>query len=121
MAEAKNDVAVALGSKAKELMAGMKDRIGREPDVADYAAAFGPLLKKFETTFESNYAEEHCLEKARQRGDEIFSLVGQDITSPAVLCEWIKLNIETAPPAKLRNALERALVMRKTIHRKHAD
>lgn len=119
--EIKNDVAVALGAKAKDLMNGMKDRVGRNPDTADFAAAFGPLLKQFEKVEVDNKSEEHCLEKARQRGDVAFTLVGQDLTSPAVLCEWIKLNIETAPPAKLRNALERALVMREIKIRKHAD
>lgn len=66
-------------------------------------------------------AEKNCLEKAMARGDETFTVVGQDLTSPAVICEWIKLNIETAPRAKLIHALERALVMRKTQNRKHAD
>lgn len=38
------DLATTLGRKAKELVEGMKKRAGREPDVADYAAAFRPIL-----------------------------------------------------------------------------
>jgi len=34
------------------------------------------------------------------------------VTSPRVIAEWIKLNIETAPAVKLRDALENALEMR---------
>jgi hypothetical protein len=33
-----------LGRKAKELVEGMNKRVNRLPDVADYAAAFMPLL-----------------------------------------------------------------------------
>ena len=62
-----------------------------------------------------------CVVKAAERNDVLFALVGQDLTSPAVVCEWIKLNIETAPPDKLRHALERALLMRENPQRKNAD
>jgi hypothetical protein len=62
-----------------------------------------------------------CIKKAKERGDKIFSLVGQDLSSPTVICEWMKQNIETAPIAKLRNALEVAIEMRQTRNRKRAD
>jgi len=69
----------------------------------------------------SNPKDCRCYEKAVARGDQTFTVVGQDITSPTVVCEWIKLNIETAPADKLRCALEDALTMRATRKRKHAD
>lgn len=40
------DLSVVLAAKAKELMSGMRDRVGRDPDVADFAAAFAPLLSR---------------------------------------------------------------------------
>lgn len=119
--EMKNDAATALGHKAKELLVGMQDRVKRNPDVADFAVAFRPLLQQFEKANIDNEQEERCLEKAKQRGDIAFTLVGQDLTSPATICHWIELNIETAPEAKLRNALERALAMRARMRRKRAD
>lgn len=81
----------------------------------------GDEMDKSEAVRRSADAEEGCIRRARERGDEMFTLVGQDLSSPTVICEWIKQNIETAPPNKLKNALERALVMRETAHRKHAD
>ena len=62
-----------------------------------------------------------CFEKALARGDQTFTLVAQDRTSPSVICEWIKENIETAPEAKLIDALMDALSMRKNPNRKSAD
>jgi hypothetical protein len=62
-----------------------------------------------------------CFEKARTRGQQTFTLVAQDLTGPATIAEWIKLNIETAPAPKLRDALEDALRMREHPNRKHAD
>lgn len=62
-----------------------------------------------------------CYVKAKMRGEHTFTLVGQDRTSPSVVCEWIKQNIETAPPNKLRLALKDALEMRETRNRKAAD
>lgn len=38
------ELAKALGRKAKELTEGMRSRVHRDPDVADFAAAFAPLL-----------------------------------------------------------------------------
>ena len=62
-----------------------------------------------------------CFERAAARGDATFTVVGQDLTSPAVICEWIKLNIETAPAWKLEDALRKALLCRNNPNRKHAD
>jgi hypothetical protein len=68
-----------------------------------------------------NATDHECFEKARRRGDFTFTLVGQDQSSPAVIIEWIKQNIETAPAEKLRCALEDALLMRENPQRKTAD
>jgi hypothetical protein len=62
-----------------------------------------------------------CFSKAKERGDLTFTLVGQDRTSPIVICEWIKQNIETCPADKLREAFERAIAMRHLPRRKSAD
>jgi hypothetical protein len=66
-------------------------------------------------------SDKAVLEKAQARGDETFTLVGRDQTSPKVICEWIKLNIETCPEDKLREALERAIKMRNIPSRRYAD
>jgi hypothetical protein len=118
----KPDLAVALGNKAKTLMDGFRDRVKRDPDVADFAGGFTMVLKEHGIDV-SVYTEpeQECLVKAHKRGDVMFTLVGQDHSAPAVLCEWIKLNIETAPPEKLRHALEKALAMRARPGRKTAD
>jgi hypothetical protein len=115
------DLAVALGHKARELMIGMKDRVGRFPDEADFAGGFKMVLENHNVDTGQAASDANCIDKARKRGDEMFTLVGQDNSAPAVLCEWIKLNIETAPAGKLRNALERALKMRQRPGRKSAD
>jgi hypothetical protein len=62
-----------------------------------------------------------CYENARRRGLDTFTLTGSDLSSPKVICLWIAENIETAPMHKLIDALQHALVMRATLHRKHAD
>ena len=59
--------------------------------------------------------------KARNRGQETFTLVAQDRTSPRTILFWIGENFETAPPEKLREAFERALRMREFPERKWAD
>ncbi len=59
--------------------------------------------------------------KARNRGQETFTLVAQDRTSPRTILFWIGENFETAPPEKLRDAFERALRMREFPERKWAD
>lgn len=63
-----------------------------------------------------------CFKKAKERGQQTFSLVAQDRSSPRTICFWIMENIETCEnPDKLRCALEDAIAMRKYPHRKHAD
>lgn len=119
------DLAVKLGKKAKELMEGMNKRTHRNPDIADFAASFAPLLPPKNVNEDGGPIdtdpEPECLRKAQERGDEMFTLVSQDLSSPTVICEWIKQNIETAPEGKLRHALERAMRMRVQPNRKHAD
>lgn len=65
--------------------------------------------------------ERDCFEKAKARGQTTFTLVAQDPTAPAVIADWIKYNMETAPEEKLRDALEAALRMRKHTPRKPSD
>jgi len=59
--------------------------------------------------------------RAHSRGQRTFTLVEQDRTMPASICEWIKLNIETAPAAKLHDALDTAIACRDYPKRKAAD
>lgn len=68
-----------------------------------------------------NADDQRCFGKAQVRGDETFTLVGQDKSSPRTICFWIMENIETAPAAKLLNALNDALRMRARPNRKNAD
>lgn len=51
-----------------------------------------------------------CLQKAFD-DEQLFVLMTRDRTSPQVVLEWIKLNIETQPDEKLREAFECALQM----------
>ena len=60
-------------------------------------------------------------EKGKANGEQLFTLRAQDVTTPSVIAEWIKQNIETAPEDKLRHALEDALRARKWPNRKRAD
>lgn len=54
-----------------------------------------------------------CIEK--DFDDEmLFVLMARDNTAPLVILEWIKLNLYTQPPAKLKEALARALEMIRT-------
>lgn len=66
-------------------------------------------------------SDAECFRRARARGQSTFSLVAQDRSSPRVICEWIKENIETCPPSKLYEALSRAIQMRDFHFRKSAD
>jgi len=59
--------------------------------------------------------------RAKERGQGTFTIVEQDRSAPATICEWIKQNIETAPDDKLIDALETALKFRKFNPRKNAD
>ena len=61
----------------------------------------------------------NCYTKAKARGEQTFTLVARDPTR--VICEWIKENIETAPPEKLVDALLDALAMREHPEKRSAD
>lgn len=65
--------------------------------------------------------DNNCYKKARRRGQLTFTLVEQDFTSPSVICEWIKQNIETCPAHKLVQALDEAIMMRNAPKRDQAD
>jgi len=70
---------------------------------------------------EPRSSRDDCYITATARGQRTFTLVEQDLTTPAVICEWIKLNIETAPAEKLIDALAIAIKMRNYPRREHAD
>jgi hypothetical protein len=65
--------------------------------------------------------DDGCYQRAKARGEQTFTLVAQDRTSPVVICEWIKQNIETCPAEKLVDALMDAIAMRENPNRKSAD
>ena len=80
------------------------------------------ITRKEKNMAKVDESEKDCLKKAEQRGDLCFTLVEQDLSAPAVICEWIKQNIETAPYEKLSHALYKAFNMtHSTRKRKHAD
>lgn len=63
-----------------------------------------------------------CAAKAKERGQMTFTLVEQDMSAPLVILEWIKLNWQTCPPEKLRDAFEDALAMKcSPVAKKWAD
>ena len=62
-----------------------------------------------------------CFARAQSRGQRTFTLVEQDASAVKTIAEWIKLNIETAPPDKLRAALEDCIKWREFPKRKNAD
>ncbi len=72
-------------------------------------------------TMSENDSDTKVYAKAKNRGQETFTLVAQDRTSPRTILFWIGENFETAPPEKLRDAFERALRMREFPERKWAD
>lgn len=59
--------------------------------------------------------------RAKNRGQETFTLVEQDITAVQIIAYWIMLNINQAPEAKLRDALEKCLRMRNWKNKKVPD
>lgn len=65
--------------------------------------------------------DRQCFEKALNRGQQTFTLVEQDRSSPEVIAYWILKNIETCPAEKLVDALLDALAMRDCQKRKNAD
>lgn len=52
-----------------------------------------------------------CHARAKVRGQRTFTLVEQDLTTPEVICEWIKLNIKTCGWNKLLEALQSAYMI----------
>lgn len=66
-------------------------------------------------------SDAECFARAKSRGQLTFTVVEQDISAPETICYWIGRNILTAPPEKLRLALDRAIAMRDYPGRKHAD
>jgi acyl-ACP thioesterase len=62
-----------------------------------------------------------CFAKAKQRNQRTFTVVEQDCTAVPTIAYWILLNIETAPPEKLRQALEDCIAMRAFPAKKYAD
>ncbi len=59
--------------------------------------------------------------KAKARGQRTFTLVEQDASTVKTIAHWIYLNIETAPPEKLREALDDCIAMREFPNKKNAD
>jgi hypothetical protein len=59
--------------------------------------------------------------KAKNRGQRTFTLVEQDASAVKTIAHWIYLNIETAPPDKLHEALEDCILMRDFPTKKNAD
>lgn len=53
-----------------------------------------------------------CLAKAGE-DEMLFILRAQDCSSPQVIIEWMKINFHHLPEAKLREAFECAMEMRK--------
>ena len=53
------------------------------------------------------------LEKA-EPGEQLFVLLARDGSAPQVIVEWIKQNLSTQPPDKLREALDCAITMQQT-------
>jgi len=60
------------------------------------------------------------IQKATEN-EMLFVLRAQDVSSPKLVLEWIKINFETVPEDKLREAFECALEMKKWPTRKQAD
>lgn len=61
-----------------------------------------------------------CLAKASDN-EMLFILRAQDVTSPLVVLEWMKLNFNNCPESKLREAFECAIKMKKHFGKKVAD
>jgi acyl-ACP thioesterase len=68
-----------------------------------------------------NDPDTNCHAKAKRRGQRTFTLVEQDASTVKTIAHWIYLNIETCPPAKLREALEDCIAMRDFPNKKNAD
>lgn len=72
-------------------------------------------------TVSENDKDAQVFVRAKQKDEQTFILRAQDLTAPKLVVLWIAENIESAPDEKLREAFERALLMRKCDHRKCAD
>ena len=53
--------------------------------------------------------------------EPVFVLRGQDATAPATVLTWIRMNLETAPEEKLREAFDCCLDMLEWPKRKFPD
>jgi hypothetical protein len=84
-------------------------------------------MKLVQETVDEQLRQKHmrgdrkCAANAINRSQLTFTLVEQDRSAPKTITYWIMENIETAPSAKLIDALETALVMRAYANRKNAD
>lgn len=61
-----------------------------------------------------------CIKKAAE-DEMLFVLRAQDVTAPQTVLEWMKINFENLPEAKLREAFECILEMKKFRNRKSPD
>jgi len=61
-----------------------------------------------------------CFNKAG-KDEQIFVLRGKDVSSPAIILEWIKLNFHSSPVIKLNDAFHIAQKMKMILGRKIAD
>jgi phosphatidylethanolamine-binding protein (PEBP) family uncharacterized protein len=68
-----------------------------------------------------NDADTNVHAKVKKRGQRTFTLVEQDASAVKTIAHWIYLNIETAPAAKLQEALEDCIAMRDFPNKKNAD
>ena len=73
------------------------------------------------TPTEYSCNDHSCFEKAVAAGEQTFTLRAQDITTPRCIAFWILENVDTAPEAKLRHALDDALRARRWPTKKAAD
>ena len=56
--------------------------------------------------------DDKCAQKARERGQQTFTLIEQDASAPRTILFWIMENFDgRTPPEKLRDAFEDALAM----------
>lgn len=62
-----------------------------------------------------------CRDTADREDLVRFTLHSKDLTAPATIVDWIKLNILTAPDKKLIEALECALEMRRNPEKRMPD
>jgi hypothetical protein len=60
-------------------------------------------------------------DRAVKAGEQTFTLVEHDKTSPRVICFWIMENLETARPEKLVDALLDAIAMQRSAIRRHVE